>query len=732
VNATDLGDEQVEQIRDHVSKARKPIVFVVQDFAGWPHDARSSFLALVAEHRNNCRVAVDDEDRAVDDPFAAVLEAMVSDSDILRCTAGRNAAVYAAALFHPNAITAACNRIAGRLRDLGIRGIRVSSLEKEVRQLVTAMAADDSDVVPVVDMLPTAPVTAEATVPPGWKLGTPGITRVGETGVPEIPSPVIISARLRDAAEGTECLQLSWFRDGNWQLRIVDRAQIANSRAIVELAGVGLPVTSNNASELVQFLSEYEAINADIMPVAKVTGQMGWQGHEGTDGFLVGRSLITADGSHDPVDLQSLAPGAWPADLVTFRGADAGDEQLADGFHSVGSLSGWLDAIAVIEQFPRLQLAIYASLAPPMLSILDSPNFVVDFCGETSEGKTTTLRVAASVWGNPDERSPAAALSTWDSTRVWIERASAVLNGLPLILDDTKRARRPRDVAQTLYDATSGRGRGRGSPRGMGRANTWTTVLISSGEAPATSFTEDGGTRARVLTLWGSPFGEACGDMAVLVNGLNDSIQQHFGHAGRAFVRFLQEHRHEWPAWKETYRAALQQYRDQAGDDKVGCRLAQHFAMLRVTALMAHEALLPPWTYADPIAELWDVLVAEFAEADRASSALRQVVSWARANRAHFFESYHAPPPSAGWAGKWSDSTSWTGLMFFEHKLRELLKDAGFDYEATMRSWRARGWLYIDGPSGKARRRARVAGENVWLISINRDAVEAVESGSNE
>jgi uncharacterized protein (DUF927 family) len=35
-----------------------------------------------------------------------------------------------------------------------------------------------------------------------------------------------------------------------------------------------------------------------------------------------------------------------------------------------------------------------------------------------------------------------------------------VENDLPLILDDTKRARRPEDIAQTIYDVTSGRSRG--------------------------------------------------------------------------------------------------------------------------------------------------------------------------------------------------------------------------------------------------------------------------------
>src|SRR5262249_9142027 len=151
-----------------------------------------------------------------------------------------------------------------------------------------------------------------------------------------------------------------------------------------------------------------------------------------------------------------------------------------------------------------------------------------DFSGPTSQGKTTTLRLAASCWGCPDETQQSAALGTWDSTRVWIERHSNVLHNIPLILDDTKRARR-NQVGQTLYDVANGRGRGRGSVKGTQASGTWQTLLISSGEAPITSFTEDGGTRARVLVVWGSPFGGNDDATAQTVQGVSETICENFG-----------------------------------------------------------------------------------------------------------------------------------------------------------------------------------------------------------
>jgi hypothetical protein len=70
-----------------------------------------------------------------------------------------------------------------------------------------------------------------------------------------ISGPVVISHRLVNLANDTESVRLSFLRDGRWQQHTAGRAVIASRRLIVDLAAVGLPVTSNNAGALVQFLS---------------------------------------------------------------------------------------------------------------------------------------------------------------------------------------------------------------------------------------------------------------------------------------------------------------------------------------------------------------------------------------------------------------------------------------------------------------------------------------------
>src|SRR5438552_11296860 len=170
---------------------------------------------------------------------------------------------------------------------------------------------------------------------------------------PVVSAPLVINGRLKDVGDGTESVRLAWPRDDRWQHHMASRIVIADARKIVELAGVGVPVTSCTANDTVRYLAAYEQANLRHLPRARVSKQMGWQGERGDLGFLWGRTLIRAeDGQLGEVDLDALDPEDWAEDGVAFHGADAGDEQLADGYHAAGTIEGWRDAVQVIAGQP--------------------------------------------------------------------------------------------------------------------------------------------------------------------------------------------------------------------------------------------------------------------------------------------------------------------------------------------------------------------------------------------
>jgi len=118
------------------------------------------------------------------------------------------------------------------------------------------------------------------------------------------------------------------------------------------------------------------------------------------------------------------------------------------------------------------QAAVLASFVPPLQCRLQIPNFILDIHGDTSTGKSTTLRLAASVWGRPYD--PDSAVMQWMNTQAAIEQAAGVCGELPVFLDDAQHC--PAELKRSVvYMIANGRGKGhsaggsgvRETPRGI-------------------------------------------------------------------------------------------------------------------------------------------------------------------------------------------------------------------------------------------------------------------------
>lgn len=733
-------DKYVAGLQKECDQSKEPVKVWLAPLLGLQDNERWQALDFVFTLKK-CRKIVGGQ--GYDDLFEAVLALPVNPEELQALRCWKMAALEAAVIGYPDALDVTCNRVRDRLRKLKVTGVRVADLVKDARSILTqlqagAVAAGKSVQTKVVEALPGAPVTAEVVIPSGWRLTPAGVEKQGGDGV-AVNAPVLIVERGKDARRGQELVTLAWHRDGAWHRRVVGRGEVADQRSILRLAELGLPVTCINARTLIQYLDEFEATNLPHLPSVRVSHKMGWQGEDGVDGFLWGRNLVTAEEVH----LEGKDPQQSGSQLVRFRGIDEGDDQLADGFRQSGNFKGWVKAAKRLRHHPRALVALYASFVPPMLPVLGTFNHVIDFAGQTTSGKTTVLRVAASVWGNPDERSAGAVLSTWNCTATWRERVPVVCCHLPLILDDTKNVRFPEEVAKTVYAITQGRGRGRGTVKGIAEQASAETVLLSSGEQPATSFSKDGGTRPRVLSFWGSPFGETSPEMGERIRRINEGVRKHYGHAGPRFVQHMLRQKDDWAGWKEWYEGLVEYYEGEAGENYIAGRMASHFAAIVVTSHYVHEALELPWEWENPIAPVWDELVSSSAEADVAARALALAVDWAVAHRQNFF--YHnqadSNQPHSGWVGRWDKDSSnpegskWAWLGIFSHVLEGVLKEGGHDFDATVRTWKDRGWLEVDAEGeGKGRntKRVKVGAALARVVAIRREAIEAMIGGKGE
>lgn len=540
-------------------------------------------------------------------------------------------------------------------------------------------------------------------------------------------APIIIRALL--ITDDKEIIfVLAWERNG-WKSVRISRGDAMNSRLLLPLASQGFPVNSNNSADLVGYLEAFEARNYEQLPTIRFSRRLGWQCVDGIKGFQSGKSFIVGGTGEIIYPLPSLShaqQGTGDKYILFFP--EPGAPDLSKSIAPSGDFSAWQKIIEEISKFPKIMVLIYAALVPPLLEILGLPNFVVDLSGVTSTGKTTALMIAASVWGNPDTRSSHSLIGSWDSTRVYIERRAAIFNGVPVILDDTKQAKYPKDVGKIIYDIASGQSRGRGSKTGIQEMTTTRTVLITSGEAPAISFTQDGGTRARTITLWGQPFEDTSSETGLLVNKLREGIIEHHGHLGPHFASALTKHSSERNSWKRRLREIRQNYQAKLGGNPLANRLSEYWAIITLVGHLVHEWQLLPFDFTDPIKELWETLASETKEADRATAALEHVMSWATANRNKFYwqprsngEREYPTAPVVGWAGRWDKEHSSTPA-FFPHKLKEILFQGEFEPDAILRTWNDRGWTYRD-PNGRNQRQMRVDGKPSRLIELTAKAM---------
>lgn len=339
------------------------------------------------------------------------------------------------------------------------------------------------------------------------------------------------------------------------------RSQMSDSRQLVAaLAGGGAPVSSTNARLVLMYLAAYEHAFGPRLPLKRVTSRFG-RGRAGGPFFL---------------------PGL--ASAVEFKPQGAGDAALFRAYSSrEGSLGGWLEAMRALADDALMipQVTVLAAFIPPLQRKLRIPNFILDLHGHTSTGKSTSLKLSASVYGRPHD--PDSLVLQWTNTRVAVEQVAAMCSELPVYLDDAQHcaAELKRSV---IYMIANGRGKGRGARGGgVSETPTWHTVAISTSEEPLYESSPHEGARGRILPMGGinPPFRHGS---ASLVRSLEKAAAANHGHAGEIFIRHLNGLTElDWLRWQRRYAAVRDDLARSSSSDLAG-RVSGYIAAIQVAA----------------------------------------------------------------------------------------------------------------------------------------------------
>lgn len=627
-----------------------------------------------------------------EDPGAEARAAM-KDESLLTCLAAAYRYDEATMNFYLQSISVApkCSKVAASLRS----AIKIAAKQQALQlERDSERERKHKRKTPLRKMFNVSLIPEGLRCPDGYEITEDGIFRIittksgDERLIKTCTAPIFVVKRYLDVRTGEVEVLLIWRQGGRWSTKMWPRKNIYESKGITSLSEWDAPIMSANANDAMRYLAEFEAANIDVIPTESVTSSMGWQDDK-MGGFLVGDTMIQDAGSDAKISLR----------------VQDGFGTFCDGWKTSGDLNSWYAVAENVEWYPAPFAAIYASIASILLPICEVPNFVMEWAGETTGGKTTTLRVGASVWGCPSEVG--GILTSWNQTRVSFEETAAFSGNLPLYCDDTAKLAKkdPEFLSSLIYDHSAGQGRARAkSDGGLRIRKGWRSILMSTGETPAHMMTNNAGARARILSFVGYPFGRAT-DQADLaqkkdtIARIEKIMSKNYGLFGPHIVSALVNVKDPASWVRGTYDHYLAKYRAQA-DNGVLSRMSPYVAILNTAADLCHHCGLPN-PKVDVMDAVWDSARKTSLEADVGIAALLAFFDFCVQSEARFWGRHNESrdgnviAPTGGWLGAWEKRTitSNPNIYIMPSILNEFLRTRNYHPSAILDIWAERGYI---------------------------------------
>ena len=321
-------------------------------------------------------------------------------------------------------------------------------------------------------------------IPSGYSVNENGIEKVaGETMISVCRRPVIIKSKAYNIEEKIYKLELAYMtQDGELEtLPPTEAATIFNRNKLVDLANNGLPVTSSNATLLVDYLDAFNAQNEKIFPITYTVPRCGWYHFNGKDCFVDPRKNCYVANKNKNINVV--------VDSIS---------QFAKSLQQRGSLKAWKKIYKLAKKSSVARMIIATAVAPILLKILNERNFLLYIYAPTRAGKTTALYLAASAVG--DEKM----IRSFDATKNGLAGAAADVNDFAFLVDEKQVAdNRLKEAFDNLvYALANGIGRTKlNKDSTLRKLQDWRTIAVMTGETQLLADNVTGGANTRLLTI---------------------------------------------------------------------------------------------------------------------------------------------------------------------------------------------------------------------------------------
>lgn len=473
-----------------------------------------------------------------------------------------------------------------------------------------------------------------------------------------------------------------------------------------ELARLGLSISPNRTAR--DLLASY----LQITPVekrARCVDKLGWQNN-----IFVTASETIGDCS----------------ELVVYQNTHAIEPALSIS----GTIEEWRNSIGRLAAGnSRLVFAISMAFAPTLAKIVNEESGGFHFKGASSSGKTTALRVAASVWGNPASYS-----RLWRSTANGLEGLAALHNDGLLILDELSQMD-PKEAGDAAYLLANGQGKTRATRYGtVQQTNKWSVFFLSAGEESLSSLMTKAGHRINAgqeirLADIDADAGFSMGmfqtlheynEPIVMAIALKEYSSSYFGAVGIAWLKEVVKNRHHLVSAIQEHMKIFFIGVFSANCSGQVMRVARRFALIAAAGELASSYGLTGWRQGEAIAsayECFDSWLESFgSEGNREDKGiLAQVRSFFESYGASRFDNLNSPNNERinHRAGFYTTAENGDRIYMV---LSEVFKKEicqNYDLKMVTKTLSQAGWI-IPGNDGKSSQKIRVRGIGIPRLYV--------------
>lgn len=476
--------------------------------------------------------------------------------------------------------------------------------------------------------------------------------------------PITITRRMIDIDTEQESVELAYKEEGQWKTRVVSRNTIANPNTLLKLASFGIEVAGETNHALSAYLHSLLTKNKDDIPLVKGCSRAGWTNN----------------------DFNNFIPYVFDDIETTEKVYCSSEEnkQILNCIEQKGDYQKWLNMCKEIRSKGTMARIILASsFASPLLPIVEALGFVTHLYGDSGSGKSLSLMLGMSIWGNPAQGK---LFSSINNTLFSMELKMFALQNVPFAGDELQNLlMKERNYDSLVYMISNGVGRGRGNKElEIVHNKTWKLAALTTGEDAIIKDNSHSGASARVLEVYANE------DLFPDMDGrkIAQLLTQNYGYAGKEFIRNIIKTGKE-----EINRLYDIEYNELKKKENLNIKQINVFALVLLADKLANKWIFKDDQILDAEELIKLKVIKDKEDVDVSEKAFEYILGIFSVNKNKFCR---GDIPANSYYEVWGEILT-DGWVINKQILKRELERGGYSLTEVLRGWTRKGYIKMYG-----------------------------------